>query len=68
MTIHLSDRKKYKKNHSYSKKMSYTTSVFGASYADYKRICSDKKLNEKCVIWYKNEDIQPKRKFRKRRR
>ena len=67
MTIHLSNRKFYKKNHSYAKKMTYTTSVFGASYDDYKRICNDKKLNEKNVIWYKNEDIQPKR-FRKRRK
>ena len=67
MTIHLSNRKFYKKNHSYAKKMTYTVSVFGASYDDYKRICKDKKLNEKNVIWYKNEDIQPKR-FRKRKK
>ena len=68
MTIHLSNRKLYKKSDSYAKKMTYTTSVFNVSYKMYKDICKNKHLNEKCVIWYSNEDIQPKRKFRKRRR
>lgn len=68
MTIHLSKKDRYKKSDSYAKKMTYTTSVFGASYKDYQRICKDKKLNEKHVIWYANEDVQPKKRFRKRRK
>ena len=67
MTIHLSKKDRYKKSDSYAKKMTYTISVFGASYKDYKRICKDKKLNEKHVIWYTNEDVQPKKRFRKRK-
>ena len=68
MTVHISDKRFYKKSDSYAKKMKYTTSVFGASYDDYKNICKDKKLNEKNVIWYTNRDIQFKKSFRNRRK
>ena len=50
MTIHLSKKDRYKKSDSYAKKMTYTTSVFGASYKDYQRICKDKRLKDKHVI------------------
>ena len=52
MIIHLSDRDKYKKKDSYSKKMRYTTTIFGGLYDDFLRIKKDKNIRKKKVVWY----------------
>lgn len=52
MIIHLSDRDKYNKKDSYSKKMRYTTTIFGGSYDDFLRIKKDKNIRKKKVVWY----------------
>ena len=52
MIVHVSDRSKYRKSDSYSKKMSYTTSMFGCSYEDFKRVKSDPYIKSKYVVWY----------------
>lgn len=52
MIVHISDRSKYKRTHSYARKMLYTSSVFGATFADYKRIKADPKIRKKYIVWY----------------
>ena len=52
MIIYLSDKKNYRKSHSYDKKMSYTVTMFNRDYKDYKRLCEHPKLKDKFVIWY----------------
>ena len=52
MIVHISDKSKYKRSDSYAKKMLYTSSVFGATYEDYKRISADPRIKSKYVVWY----------------
>ena len=52
MTVHISDRTRFRLKDGYAKKMGYTTSVFGCSYADYQAIKSDPYIKSKYVVWY----------------
>ena len=52
MIIYIANKKDYKKSHSYSKKMNYTTTLFNRSYADYKKICNTPYFKNNCVVWY----------------
>lgn len=52
MTVHISERSRYKAKDGYAKKMGYTTSVFGCTYRDYQRIRSDPYIKSKYVVWY----------------
>ena len=73
MIVHISDKTKYKRSDSYAKKMLYTSSVFGASYEDFKRIKSDPRLKSKYVVWYvkprpRNGSVRQNAKFSKKGR
>ena len=58
LIVHISDRTKFKRNHSYVRKMLYTSSVFGASYEDFLRIRGDPRIKKKYVVWYENPTSQ----------
>lgn len=58
MIVHISDRTKFKRRHSYARKMLYTSSVFGASYEDFLRIRGDPRIKKKYVVWYENPTSQ----------
>lgn len=53
MIIYIANKKDYKKSDSYSKKLNYTTTIFNASYAEYKSICNSPYCKKNCVVWYK---------------
>ena len=52
MTVHISERSRFRFKDGYAKKMLYTTSVFGCSYRDYPRIRKDPYIHSKYVVWY----------------
>ena len=58
LIVHISDRIKFKRSHSYARKMLYTSSVFGASYEDFLRIRGDPRIKKKYVVWYENPTSQ----------
>ena len=53
MRIFLSDKKQFKKTDSYSKKMSYSTTLFNGSYKQFKELKNDNVLKHRYVIWYR---------------
>lgn len=61
MTVHCSDKKRYRRGDSYAKKMAYTTSAFGCSYADFLRIKSDPYIKSKYVVWFTNRNKRKER-------
>ena len=58
LIVHISDRTKFKRSHSYARKMLYTSSVFGTSYEDFLRIRGDPRIKKKYVVWYENPTNQ----------
>lgn len=52
MIIHLSDKKKYRKKDSYSKKMSYSITLFNGSWKDFQNLKKDKRITDKRIVWY----------------
>lgn len=51
MTIHLSDKYLYRENDTYARKMTYTTSIFGATEEDYERLRNNAYVTSQYKVW-----------------
>lgn len=53
MIIYMARKSDYRKSHSLLKKQSYSSTMYGASYQDYKELTARPNVKKNFVVWYK---------------